>query len=223
MKKLWVYGASNCLPWRLDNPDQCWTNILACDIGATLVNRAQEGCDNLYIYHALCQDLRDQTPDDTVIVVWTHPNRKTWVLDRSNPKHLQEVDAGCLVYPGHPTFFRSKNKTNCSGLSQWLKFSPASSGNAFFDTWFSDYHSEYEQRRNLDAYIHSARSKISCQSFFMYFSLESINHVIDDPDLCYLEFVLDTRTWIDQDDLHCNPIGHARLASVINEKLAQVL
>jgi hypothetical protein len=220
MKKLWIYGASNCLPWRLETAAQCWTNILAKQSEMELINRSREGCDNLYLYHALCQDLACHSPEDTVIVAWTHPNRKTWVLDESNPDHVEQVSKGALVYPGDPTFFRNNNSKRSSGLTQWANFLPISSGNPFFDTWFANYHNDHEQRLNFHAYVNSANAKISCKKFFMYFSRESIHNVITDVELTYLEFVLDSGNWIDKDDLHCNPQGHVELAEIIWKKLS---
>jgi hypothetical protein len=166
------------------------------------------------------QDLPHYDRNDVVIVAWTHPNRKTWVLDRSNPRHTQQVNQGALVYPGDPTFFRSDNKTSISGLKQWLTFAPTPTGNHFFDTWFADYHSDHEQRLNFGAYHTSVDTLLPCRKFFLYFSQESVANVIDEKVLCYLEFVLDTKTQIDQDDLHCNAQGHAILADLIWQNLA---
>jgi hypothetical protein len=212
---LWIYGASNCLPWNLDSNDQCWTNILARKLDMSLINRAHEGCDNLYIYHCIIADIPYHAPNDQVVVFWTHPNRKSFVYDPENPLHDNEIKNNALVYKHDPVFFRSNNQKANNSSSGWAAMRPMSQGNKFFDTWFMNYFSEHEQRLNMLAYVDSGWTKIPCKKIFVYFSQESISHMqLDDP-LCYLEFVLNTNTQISDKDLHCNANGHELLANTL--------
>ena len=220
MKKLWVYGASNCLPWKLDSEDQCWANILSKKLNAQLVNRACNGCDNLYIYHCINIDKKLHMPDDIVIVAWSHPNRKTFVLDKTNINHIEQIQKNALVYDGTPVFFRSDNEKTTNIAQSFIKMTPIVSGNSFFDKWFEDYYSGYEQRLLLKSFIESTKFSIKNNKFFMYFSKESIENVIDEKDtLCYLEYVKETKTFLSKDDLHCNTQGHAQLAEYIWKKI----
>lgn len=212
---LWIYGASNCLPWNLDTADQCWTNIMAKKLDMDLIIRAQEGCDNLYIYHCIIADIDKHAPNDQVVVFWTHPNRKSFVYDPENPAHDHEIKNGALVYQHDPIFFRSNNHSANNSVSGWSAMRPMSRGNKFFDTWFMNYFNEHEQRLNLTSYVDSSHSKITCKKTFGYFSQESVSHMRLDHPLCYLEFVLDTNTQISNQDLHCNAKGHELLADTL--------
>lgn len=212
---LWIYGASNCLPWQLDSVDQCWPNILANDLNMSLINQAQEGCDNLYIYHCISADIARHAPNDLVVVFWTHPNRKSFVYDPENPSHINEIKNGSLVYEHDPVFFRSNNLKDNNSLLGWALMRPRSQGNEFFDTWFMNYFHEHEQRLNFSAYVDSAQKKIQCKKIFGYFSKESVDHMRLDSPFCYMEFVLDTKTQLSDQDLHCNVNGHRLLADII--------
>ena len=223
MPNLWVYGASNCTPWRLPSSEQCWTNILAESINHKLHLRSEEGCDNTFIYHKFISDLDAHSPDDLVVIAWSHPNRKTFVFDENNPLHQEQAAKGALVYQGDPIWFRSNNKQATSGVTDWLTLLPKPRGNQFFDTWFSNYHSEHEQRLNFGAYQDSTKIRSKCRMYQFYFSLESISGMdINCSAITYLEFVLKNKVWIEKDDLHCNAQGHQLLASQIKDDLGNL-
>ena len=219
-KRLWIFGASNCLPWRLEHDDQSWMSLLAKDLDCKVENLAQEACDNLYIYHCINQVQSQIRPDDMVVVGWTHPSRKTWVQDPDNPEHESLVgDPNVLVYSGDPTFFRAYNNTVPS-LSHWMNLHPGQKGKKFFDVWFKNYFSRYEQDLNLQSYIDSARTKLPSKTVFFYFSKESISGIDPEPQgLCYLDFVLQAQVAIDQNDMHANATGHNLLSKEFRKHL----
>jgi hypothetical protein len=145
------------------------------------------------------------------------------VFDQNNSLHQEQANKGALVYQGEPTWFRSNNKQSTSSITDWLTLSPKPRGNQFFDTWFSNYHSEYEQRLNFCAYHDSTKIQSKCRMYPFYFSLESISGMdIDCSAITYLEFVLNNKVWIDKDDLHCNAQGHQLLANQIKDNLEKL-
>lgn len=201
------------MPWKLEVPARCWTHLLAARLDKKLVLRAEEGCDNTFIYSSIMHDLPEYSSDDLIIVGWTHPNRKSFVLDKNNPLHLEEIQKGALVYKGDPIWFRSNNLDAKATFANWMKLSPIKRGNKFFDTWFSNYHSDYEQKLNFRAYHDSSIFRIKCKLLNFYFSKESVAGMdIPKDSLTYLEFVVDNKLWISSDDLHCSEKGHQLLA-----------
>lgn len=221
--KLWVFGASNCLPWKLSQADQSWMHQLAHRLDADLELHAHEACDNLYIYHKICQNHSRMHDDDCVVVGWTHPNRKTWVMDTENPKHQELCGSkDVLVYQDTPTFFRAYNNSVPS-LSHWLKLKPKPQGQTFFDQWFQNYYSRHEQDLNLQSYMDSASLRLPKRHVFFYFSSESVAGVTDCPErLCYLDWVQQKQVNISQDDMHANPNGHAMLCQLFYQSLSEI-
>ena len=223
MNKLWVYGASNCLPFNLENSEDCWAVLLSKKMQYDLQNQAKEACDNLYIYHKIMQDCDQYQPDDIVIVAWTHPNRKSFVYDSDNPEHVKQVETRCLFYPGDPDFFRSYNLQPNNGFGYMLDMLPRKSGNTFFDTWFKNYHSDYEQQLNLQAYIDSVYSRLQNKLYFFYLSEDSLKNIhlpLEQKEgIRYLEFVKENNVSISDLDLHCNEQGHQLLCGKIYQRI----
>lgn len=217
---LWVFGSSNCLPHGLDNPNDTWAQILANHLGANLNIYAQEACDNLFIYSRLIQCLDQISSNDYVVIGWTHPNRKTWVSDIDNPVHQQLLqDEDTIVYPGTPTFMRAYNNNRPTSL-HWANLGVLSKGKEFFDQWFKNYYSRYEQDLNMQAYIDSAELKIPCRKLFFFFSNESLTGIDYSEDaIGCLDFVIENNVNISDSDMHANTIGHRMLAEIFLKKL----
>lgn len=217
---LWIFGSSNCLPHLLDNPDDAWTQQLANALGVNLKNYAQEACDNLYIYNMLMQNLNDINSNDYVVIGWTHPNRKTWVSDLDNPVHQQlQKDKDTIVYPGNPTFMRAYNNNRPTSL-HWANLGVLSKGKEFFDKWFKNYYSRYEQDLNMQAYIDSAELRIPCRKLFFFFSKESVSG-INYPHNVFgcLDFVLEHNVTISDTDMHADKNGHTMIAEIFLKEL----
>lgn len=219
-RRLWIFGASNCLPWRLEDPAQGWMNMLATSLDADLSSHAQEACDNLYIYHKIVEQVPNMSADDFVVVGWTHPSRKTWVLDPENPEHANLADSDdTLIYPGDPTFFRAYNNSQ-PNLVHWSLFQPVNYGKKFFDTWFNNYYHRHEQDLNLQSHLDSARQRLPKNTVFFYFSEESLTGIDPTPTgVRYLEFVTQKQVNIDDKDMHANPAGHEMLFKMFYKDL----
>ena len=215
-----MFGSSNCLPHRLDNPEDAWAQLLANKLNANLKNYAQEACDNLFIYNKLTQNLDQINREDYVVIGWTHPNRKTWICDPENPTHshlLQDKDT--IVYPGSPTFMRAYNN-NKPTLLHWSTLGLLSKGKEFFDNWFKNYYSRYEQDLNMQAYIDSAALKIPCRKLFFFFSNESVSGINYPRNIfgC-LDFVLEHNVNISDTDMHADKNGHTMIAEIFLKEL----
>jgi len=84
MNKLWVYGDSFAAAQSNYNPDinlvpwfRQLGDLLELD---KVMNRAKNGCDNLYIANCIMNDAPDYGENDYIIVVLTDPNR-FWVFE----------------------------------------------------------------------------------------------------------------------------------------------
>jgi hypothetical protein len=221
-KRLWVFGASNCLPWRLEDPDQGWMNLLAQNLQADLSSHAKEACDNLYIYHKIIEQAPQISNTDYVIVGWTHPSRKTWVFDPENPEHVKLTNGNdTLVYPGDPTFFRAYNNSQ-PNFGHWSLFQPVNYGKKFFDTWFNNYYHRHEQDLTMQSHLDSARQRLPKNTVFFYFSEESLSGIAPKPNgVRYLEFVTQNQVNIDHKDMHANAVGHKMLFEMFYKSLTQ--
>lgn len=213
---LWVFGHSGCLPFNIPNGIG-WVDSLAQLLGIDYKNFAQAAADNLFIYHSILCNLKSMSDSDIVIVGWSHPNRKSFVLDRTQTIHVQAVKQGCIVFDGNPEFFRSKGTTTDT-MQKWSNMIPTKQGNDFFDTWFDRYHNEYECRLNFKAYCDSAKQRIPCKYLPFYFNQESVEHAQPD-EFYWLDFIVQNQVWISESDMHPNQQGHDKMAKVFFELL----
>lgn len=215
--KLWVFGHSGCLPFGLEH-GVAWPEQLALSLEITCENFAQSGADNLFIYHCFKKNLKHIKPDDIVIVGWSHPNRKSFVLNQTNTSHRLAVSNGCMIFDSDPKFFRSKGMAARDTKEKWAAMIPSKQGNSFFDTWFQDYHSEYECRLNLQAYQDSVQQCVPCKHLCFYFSRESVDHP-QDNEFYWLDFILENRLWISDIDMHPSQEGHNEMAKIFLQLL----
>ncbi len=222
--KVWIFGASNCLAWRIPQ-QQSWAQILSDRFGYTLVNMAADASDNLLIYHKLNKSLPNINDDDIVIVGWSHPNRKTFVFEQSNPIHQQVTRGQCIIYDDEPIFFRSDNVGSPDHWKKWLSLKPKNQGIEFFDRWFMDYFSDHESRLNLQAYMDSASMVLQrCRYRSFYFSSESVQGIrnVGPDSLFYLDYVLENKVAISENDAHANVQGHQMIADFFIKSLTTV-
>ena len=214
--KLWVFGHSSCLPFNLDD-GQGWVEQLAQSLDIPYENFAEAAADNLFIYHTVMSNLDRIRSTDIVVVGWSHPNRKSFVLDRDNPNHTRALKDGSMVFDGSTEFFRSVG-TVADTKQKWSKMIPIPNGNKFFDQWFENYHNEYECRLNLKAYIHSVDQSLPCKNIKFYFSRESVDHPTD-QDFYWLDFIINSGLWISKDNMHPNQQGHDEMAKIFLKTL----
>lgn len=225
--RLWVFGHSMCLPFDLNAGTLGWDQLLAQQLGTELKNLAQPASDNLYIYSQYQQHLKYIQPSDIVIVGWSHYSRKLFPIDLDNPKHKAASEVSKLYPTPEITFMRLVQKRRVNDLDKWRKMVPQQSGIDFYDTWFQDYYNKYEQQINLQSYLDSVQ--LTCPGLYVpfYFSKESTNGVrIDGSHGGYaLEYVLENKVAISEDNLHFSEIGHQQwcqhLLACINNFVTQ--
>jgi hypothetical protein len=215
--KLWVFGHSSSLPFGLSHGIS-WSEQIATTLGIPCKNFAEAAADNLFIYHCFISNLKHIQAEDIVIVGWSHPNRKSFVLDQNHSSHQTAVNNGCIIFNSQPAFFRSKGNVANNNRQKWCNMIPVNQGNNFFDTWFQNYHNKYECRLNLQAYCDSVQQRVPCRYIPFYFSKESVESV-NDHDFYWLDFVLENHVWISESDLHLNQEGHDRMAKIFLEIL----
>lgn len=215
---LWIFGHSVCLPYNLTHEQDGWPHILAQNLGAKLENFSQLAADNFYIYASFQQNVNQINQNDIVIVGWSHPSRKSFVLDRQNPNHLDVLDQSLIYTLQNCELMRSLNKTP-SASSHWQKLKPRNTGKKFYDTWFTDYYSEYEQALNLQSYHESV--KFSCQGQYIpfFFSQDSVKDINVSGVGYILEFIHDNRVAISNTDMHLNNKGHKLWAEHLNKAI----
>lgn len=213
--KLWIFGHSACQPYMLGDDSRFWGRQLAkrltCD---QIINRAQAASDNLYIYHTILQEHRAISQDDFVVVGWSHPSRKTFVMEK---KLSADLENHCMIYPGRPAFFRSAYRGN-NNQQKWAVMTPSNKGVAFFDQWFETYFSRTEADINFQAYIDSARGLIAGRYLPFYFSQESISNLLV-SGFCWLDWIIENRCWMSESDLHPDMTGHDLLTDVFHDLL----
>jgi len=218
MRKLWVFGHSFCLPFNLEHKEHCWVDLLARSLNIPYSNLSEPGSDNLFIYHTYRQALPDINYNDLVIIGWSHPSRKSFVLDRDNPKHLAVCDQGLIYKTNTQEFFRSNNPTN-KDVNNWLNFKPKDQGLAYYDIWFRDYYSDHEQRLNFQSYSDSV--ELTCPGRYIpfYFSEESVKGIdLREPHAGFMtEFIIKHQITLSSIDTHINEQGHALWAEHLHK------
>ena len=204
---LWVFGHSVCLPTDLENTKDGWPELLSKKLGIGYKNFAQPAADNFYIYSSYVENKKHIQPSDIVIVGWSHPNRKSFVLDRENSNHMLILNESLTYNVNGIEFIRSKNKKP-STFRNWLGLTPKDTGKQFYDVWFNNYYSEYEQKINLQSYYDSV--KLTCNGLYIpfFFSEESIANINVVGAGFILEFIIENQVAISDDNIHPSATGH---------------
>jgi hypothetical protein len=104
---LWVFGDSLSLPFDLEFADQGWPSLLSKKLNAELKNFAEVAADNFFIYSCYLENKKYIQSGDLVVAGWSHPSRKSFVLDRNNSAQVQVIDDS-YVYHTHQEFIRKK-------------------------------------------------------------------------------------------------------------------
>jgi hypothetical protein len=212
--RLWIFGDSLSLPYHLEQESSGWPAIVANTLDCEIVNFAKPAADNFYIYSSYQHALPNINNNDIVVVGWSHPSRKSFVFDETNPLHIIALNDS-YVYETNIKFIRSKNHLNDT-TSKWEKLSPVAMNKPFYDKWFLDYYSVAEQQTNLFAYYTSVSATCPGQYIPFFFSKESIigldvmNHAGT-----MLEFILSNNCCISLHDAHPNAHGHRLWADII--------
>lgn len=204
--KLWVFGQSMSMPHGLAE-EHGWPYLIGQQLNIEYTNFAQPAADNFFIYHTFLENLEQINNDDLVIIGWSHPSRKSFVFDATNPKHKEAVSDNLQYKTKTKTLFRKLN-AQPSSLIKWKNMLPLASGHDFYDQWFNNYYSDYEQRCNFQAYLDSVNARVPATYIPFYFSQESVNQIIRQNNNFMLEFIIDNNVAISDSDYHLNSLGH---------------
>jgi lysophospholipase L1-like esterase len=218
---LWIFGDSNGTGYNLAPGEMYWGDVLSQSLKFDLIiNLARPAVDNFFIYQAILQECQKIAKDDVVIVGWSHPNRKTFLLDRNSNDHLNLIP-NSFVYESHGReFFKFDGTARGNAISTALKLSPRDSGFEFFDNWFKHYYNEFEQKTQFQSFIDSINLRLP-NTIHFFFSKESVTDIqISDPDpFCVLDFAMENKLYISKDDYHLNVQGHKQLANAMLNKI----
>lgn len=204
--KLWLFGQSMSTAHGVDET-QSWPYLIAQKLGVEYTNFSQSGADNFYIYHSFLENIDNISQEDLVIIGWSHPSRKSFVFDVDNPTHQKAITNNLQYKTKTQTLFRKYNTRNSSKF-KWQSMLPSVSGQDFYDQWFKNYYSDYEQRCNFQAYLDSVNLRVSARYIPFYFSQESVDQIRRQNDNFMLEFITNNNVAISPDDYHLNVQGH---------------
>lgn len=216
---IWVFGDSHSTAFGLDDIALSWPELLAKQLNQPLMNLARAAVDNFYIYQSILQNINEISPADTVIVNWSHPSRKTFVYDDSNPTHQDAIRHSMKYNTGKHILFRSPGSPSHK-ISDVLQLKPKKKGLVFYDQWFQDYYSEHELTTNFQSYVDSVKNRLpNCLMF--WFSKESTKSLLEplESDLFILDYMIENKCYLNGTNYHLNDLGHQQWAKILIENL----
>lgn len=219
--KLWIFGDSLSLPTNISSGIG-WPELLSQRLGCEIENWANEASDNLYIYHCFRSQKSRIASDDIVVIGWTHPSRKTFVYDQNNPAHADILKDSIVYDRCDPIFFRSFNP-GPQNLPKWKNLKPCIRNKKFYDDWFRNYYSDYEQRCLLESFYHATKDTIPGIYVPWFFSEESISSLDLEGYGTMLEFIQNNDYAISATDSHLNEVGHRAWADHLFNTIIQIV
>jgi hypothetical protein len=163
--------------------------------------------------------------DDMLIMAWSHYSRKCFVYDNNNAEQNKVYDQGLRYYTGSKTFIRNVNVTNPgSTMSRWLSMKPKDTGRSYYDNWFQNYYSEYEQKCNFQSYLDSVNFSRPCKYLPLFFSKESVQDLEtrSGSNTEYLaDYIFEHDLSIGTTDAHLSENGHVTLANHVFDLIDQ--
>lgn len=220
---LWIFGSSLCLPHNLDHSTSAWPDLLANRLGMTCVNLSEPGADNFFIYQSYLHHKKHIKDHDMLIVAWSHYSRKSFVFDQNNHEQNQIYDQSLQYHTGSQTFIRNLNPS--SPITSWIQLKPSDTGRAYYDNWFENYYSPYEQKCNFQSYLDSVNLTSPCTYLPLFFSKESVQG-IEIRSQCETEYLADYifehNLSISHTDAHFSETGHRILADHLFELIYSV-
>ena len=220
--KIWIFGQSHCLPYSLEDNRLGWDSLLSKKLKCRFRNFAGAGADNLFIFSTILQNIGKIKPYDIVVVGWSHPSRKTFILDETQQKKLA-TNSTRYITPLH-NFYRNKPHTKSDmkdTLKKWLSMKPKESGIEFYDQWYKNYFNLAEQKINFRGYLIAVESLLSKNIYLpFYFSADSVQGIVKRAEkMCVTEFVRDNNLAISNTNAHMNYKGHSLWANKIYKKV----
>ena len=217
--KLWVFGDSNSLPFNLEDSGQGWPALLSQRLGADLQLNAWPAVDNFFIYQAIRNRWSKISPTDRVVVGWSHTSRKMFRYDGKNPQHKNAKNHAIYYEDDSRGYMRSRGPSTDT-LEKYRNLAPRDSGVDFFDAWFRDYYNEYEHQINLQSYIDSVNIRLPQTVNFFFSRASTAGMDLGDPNpLCMLDFILDNRYYISEEDCHANATGHCEWTKLLYQRI----
>ena len=222
---IWVLGPSMCLPWSLDDPESGWPTLLSKKLNIPLTNLAEEAVDNFFIFNRYLE-IKDQIqPNDILIIGWSHPSRKTFVLDRTNSNQTDILKESLYYKTKNYEFIRSNNISNPDSLSKFANMRAIlkSGRTKYFDTWYKDYYNDREQVCNFQAYLDSVFLNSNKGKYFPFFINEdSIKGITTNLNFGYMmNFILKHNVAISDSDFHWNEKGHRLWANYLYTQITK--
>jgi hypothetical protein len=98
---------------------------------------------------------------------------------------------------------------------------PVPSGKEFYDTWFKNYYSEYEQTRNLQSFYDSVKYTCTSQCIMFFFNQESTTGITITETNFALDFITKHQLNINDTNMHFNQRGHQAWADYLYKKITQ--
>jgi lysophospholipase L1-like esterase len=214
---IYVLGDSLSTAYDLKE-DQGWPYKLSKKLELDLVNLAVPAGDNFFIYNSYLSILDKINQDDIVLIGWTHFSRKTFVYDSTNPAHKEAISKGRHYKLPDVDLFRSFN-TGTKNKDTYLNFGPRQSNFPFFDTWYDNYYSEFEQKCNLQSYHNSVC--LTCVGKYVpfFFSQSSVGGTRLPESLTALDFIIERNLYLSEDNMHFNETGHDLWSELLYEKI----
>jgi len=205
--KIYIFGDSLCLPYQLDKNILGWPEIIAKELCGELKNFAVPAADNFYIYQCYLSNRASIQPEDVVIIGWAPPSRKSFVYNPCNPNHEQCLARSFMWDIDDIKIIRSQNPVNDT-VDKWFNLRPRNTSNVFYDVWFRDYYSLVEQKTTLSGYFHGVDNTCIGMYLPFFFSHDSV-HDLDLHGAGYiLDFILENKCFISDQNAHFNPHGH---------------
>jgi hypothetical protein len=219
---LWVFGSSLCLPFNLGNKTEGWVKILSNKLDFNCINLAEPGADNFFIYQCYLNHKKNIKNNDLLIIAWSHYSRKSFELDQTNLQQQAVLDNSLIYQTGSRKFIRNNNTTVNHDCQSWLTMTPKKTDLLYYNNWFDNYYSEYEQKCNFQSYLDSVRLRNTCKYLPIYFSKESVTEV-GIPESTNAEFIVDyileNNLCISDTDAHLNDVGHQLWANYLYDKI----
>jgi hypothetical protein len=217
-RTMYVLGDSLSTAFDL-NEDQGWPYKLAKKLELDYVNLAKPAGDNFFIYSSYLSILDNISNNDIVIIGWTHPSRKTFVYDPKNSAHREVASQGRRYKLPEVELFRSSTTPGPKDKNVILNLGPRQSNFSFFNIWYDNYYSEFEQKCHLQSYYDSVCLTCVGEYIPFFFSLSSIQDTRLPRSLTAIEFIIDNKLYISEDNIHFNEIGHSRWSDLLYEKI----
>ena len=211
--KIWIFGHSFSLPYKVDFG---WPDHVKKYFDCEVVNLAKAAVDNFYIYNSYLEVQNQIAKEDVVIIGWSHPSRKLFILDNNNIHQTGIVDKSFYYKSQTKEFIRSTGVSAASAKKLSLMH-PKDGPLSYYNDWFNKYYSKPEQSLNFQAYYDSVLLTNTSRYVPFFFSKDSISdiNIRNYTGLCMLDYIIDNKLELSKTDGHANTQGHSEWANIL--------